>query len=194
MTHSPTSGSQDSPATTRTVIAIDIGANEIRIIVYQDDNVKILVDKQQFPTCISFGSDSPIPRIGAPAYRHSMIHPRGTLFNVLDIFDGHPLRHKSFFPPWLMEVQGELPGIHIKVPSGNCVSSIELLAMLLSRTKLDAKAALGLEPAAVVVSRPYCWGARQRQMLKGAVEIAGLELAGSFACAEISPCGAKLLT
>ncbi|KAH0476095.1 MAG: uncharacterized protein KVP18_001551 [Porospora cf. gigantea A] len=160
-----------------TAIGIDLGTTNSCVAVYDNGQARILENAEGGRTTPSFVAISDDKRlVGAGAKKEFLRNPLGTFFAT-----------KRLIGRRFLEVQKDLKDLPFKVveaPSGDAwlehqgrtYSPSQIGAMVLSKMKESAEAALGHKVSDAVITVPAYFNDAQRQATRDAGRIAGLNV------------------
>ncbi|MBW1685073.1 MAG: molecular chaperone DnaK [Deltaproteobacteria bacterium] len=165
-------------AQTEKVIGIDLGTTNSVVAVMEGGQPTVIENEEggrTTPSVVSFGEDGE-RLVGSIAKRQSVTNPEGTIYSI-----------KRFMGRRLAEVSEEVSLVPFEVVEGaedtavvkvrgNTYRPPEIAAMVLQKLKAAAKAHLGFEVSAAVITVPAYFNDAQRQATKDAGKIAGLDV------------------
>ena len=174
--------SQRAPA-----IGIDFGTSHSCVAIFKDESVEIIADEngnKTMPSYVAFTSvDSGVRLFGDEAKNKMTIDPTNT------IFDMKRLSGRTFDDPFIQSNLNRWPFSvinskinnrpRIQVKHNNQMKNFfpeELCAMILAKMKAIAEAHLKQKVTDVVISVPACFNFTQRQAIRDAGALAGMNV------------------
>src|SRR5690554_644644 len=162
------------------VIGIDLGTTNSCVAVMDGANPKVIENAEgarTTPSMVAFSKDGE-RLVGQPAKRQAVTNPEGTLFAVKRLIGRRyddPLvgKDKDLVPYHI--VKGDNGDAWVEV-EGKKYSPAEISAMILTKMKETAEAYLGETVTQAVITVPAYFNDSQRQAIKDAGKIAGLEV------------------
>lgn len=127
-------------------VGIDLGTANIRVAVFRNDKVEIILDEEgsrSMPAIISFNERCRL--IGSPARSQLSSNPRNTIFHVmrflaLKFADPEFQADSKHYPFAVLEKNGHIAVRVQYLGEVKEFAAIELLAMILSKAKENAEA------------------------------------------------------
>ncbi|KAF3794045.1 Heat shock protein 14 [Nymphaea thermarum] len=165
-------------------VGIDVGTTYSCVGVYRSNWVEIIendVGKKKTPSCIAFTDTKRL--IGEAAMNHLIMHPSNA------IFDTKRLIGRRFTDAYLQSDMNKWPFKVMKDPDANRPMIVilrkgemkqfapqEILSMLLTKMCETAEAHIGYPVKNAVISVPASFSVSQRQAMKDAATITGLNV------------------
>ncbi|ESQ46831.1 hypothetical protein EUTSA_v10028192mg, partial [Eutrema salsugineum] len=167
-----------------TLIGIDLGTAYSCVGVYKNDHVEIIANDQGnriTPSWVGFTDSESL--IGEAAKNQAAVNPERTIFDVKRLIgrkfeDKQVQKDRKLVPYQIVNKDGK-PYIQVKIKAGETkvFSPEEISAMILIKMKETAEAYLGKKITDAVVTVPAYFNDDQRQAIKNAGVIAGLNVA-----------------
>ncbi|XP_017239287.1 luminal-binding protein 5, partial [Daucus carota subsp. sativus] len=166
------------------VIGIDLGTTYTYVGVYKHKRFEIIANDQGNLSTPSWVAFTDVGRlIGEPAKNQAAINPERTIFDVKRLIgrkfeDEEVQRLKKLVPYNIVSKEGK-PCIEVKIKGEETMvfSPEEISAMILTKMKETAEAYLREKVKDVVLTVPAYFNDAQRQAMKDAGIIAGLNVA-----------------
>ncbi|XP_063702397.1 heat shock 70 kDa protein 1A-like [Culicoides brevitarsis] len=163
-------------------IGIDLGTTNSVIAVYRDGKVDILANDQgnrATPSCVAFTETERLVGEGAVHQAHN--NPKNTIYGAMRLIgrefdDPDVLRDMKNCPFAIIEEDEHLK---IRVQYKGETKKVypeEVLAAILDKMRLNAEATLGTKIKDVVITIPAYFNNLQREAMKIATDIAGLNV------------------
>ncbi len=177
------SGNTQAPATSKTVIGIDLGTTYSCVGVWQNDRVEIIASdtgNRTVPSMVSFTDTERI--IGDAAKSAAAAFPRSTVFDAKRMIgrefkDPHLQADMKHFPYDVIDDGKGRPQIVVETKDGQKkFYPEEVSAMVLQKMKAIAESYVGKTITDAVVTVPAYFNDAQRQATKDAGRIAGLNV------------------
>lgn len=177
------SGNTQAPATSKTVIGIDLGTTYSCVGVWQNDRVEIIASdtgNRTVPSMVSFTDTERI--IGDAAKSAAAAFPRSTVFDAKRMIgrefkDPHLQADMKHFPYDVIDDGKGRPQIVVETKDGQKkFYPEEISAMVLQKMKAIAESYVGKTVTDAVVTVPAYFNDAQRQATKDAGRIAGLNV------------------
>ncbi|KAJ1300939.1 hypothetical protein OPQ81_003365 [Rhizoctonia solani] len=163
-------------------IGIDLGTTYSCVGVWQNDRVEIIPNDQgnlTTPSCVSFSDTSRL--IGDAAKNHTPMNPVNTVFNTKRLigrrFDDAEVQSDIKRFPFKVEDKDGKPVIVVEYRGQTkTLTPEEISSMILLKMKETAEAHLGTPVTNAVITGPAYFNYLQRQAIKDASVIAGLNV------------------
>ena len=176
-------GHTQAPATSKTVIGIDLGTTYSCVGVWQNDRVEIIASdtgNRTVPSMVTFTDTERI--IGDAAKSAAAAFPRSTVFDAKRMIgrefkDPHLQADMKHFPYDVIDDGKGRPQIVVETKDGQKkFYPEEVSAMVLQKMKAIAESYIGKTVTDAVVTVPAYFNDAQRQATKDAGRIAGLNV------------------
>ena len=165
----------------RRIIGIDLGTSNSMIAVMKGGEPTLITTSEgrRVPSIVGFGNRGQ-RLVGMTAKRQATVNAENSIFSVKRFLgrrfeDVDPTQECA--PLSCDVVKGPKGGVRFRVPNaGRTFTPQEIAAALLNRLRQDAEAYLGSPVGEAVITVPAHFNDSQRQAVKSAGEIAGLEV------------------
>jgi len=163
-------------------IGIDLGTTYSRVGVWQNDHVEIIPDDQGNSTTPSYVAFADSRRlIGDDAKYQASMNPTNTIFDAKRLigrrFNDSEVQSDMKYWPFKVVEKSSKPYIQVKFKGETKdFTAEEISSMLLSKMKDNAEAYLGEKVSNAVITVPASFNDSQRQSIKDAGFIAGLNV------------------
>ena len=159
------------------VLGIDFGTCNCCMAVVDNGKTVIIPNAEGARTTASIVALAADGRwlVGAPAKRQAVTNPRNTIFSVKRLM-GRKYSETCATAKWLSYdiVKAPNDDTHVKI-GARAYAPQELAAIILCKLKIDAEMFLGVAVTQAVITVPSAYTDSQRQAIKEAAKIAGLD-------------------
>ncbi|CAF1491014.1 unnamed protein product [Rotaria sordida] len=166
----------------RTAIGVDLGTTYSCVAVFQNGKVEIIANEhgnRRTPSYIAFNKSGRL--IGDEAKSQVALNPNNTIFNVKRLvgrkFDDPTVQNDMKHWPFKVTSDGDKLKFQVEYKNETkLLTPIEILSMILTKMKNIAEANLGEKVSEAVITVPAYFNYSQRQAIKDAGVIAGLNV------------------
>jgi molecular chaperone DnaK len=159
------------------VLGIDFGTCNCCMAVVENGKTVVIPNAEGARTTASVVALAADGRwlVGGPAKRQAVTNPRNTIFSVKRLM-GRKYTETCDAAKWLPYDIAKAPNddAHVKI-GARAYAPQELAAIILCKLKIDAETFLGSEVTQAVITVPSAYTDSQRQSIKDAAKIAGLD-------------------
>ena len=169
------------------VIGIDLGTSHSCVAVFQNNKVEVIPNEQgnrKTPSFVSFAENEIL--VGEDAKNRGAKHSDNTIFDSKRLIgiaynQNEKLKNDSLYLPFNLvndtSSSSNLVNIEINFKQTKRTLNPEtILSMILKKMKLDAESYLKYQVSDTVISIPNHFNEQQRQLVKDACELSGLNL------------------
>ena len=164
------------------IIGIDLGATNSVIAIMESGDVTVIPNTEggrTTPSVVAFDKNGE-RLVGTTAKRQAIVNPENTFFSINRLmgrrYDDSEIRRIMKMVSYEI-VEGPHDDARVYAPVVDKIfTPQEIIAMILSKLKKDTEAYLGWPITAAVITAPASFDYSQRQALKEAGQIAGLEI------------------
>lgn len=166
----------------KTAIGIDLGTSYSCVAIYQDGDVIVIPNDQGNRTTPSYVAFTNRERlIGDAAKSQATMNPDNTIFDAKRLigrkFDDQTVQADMKYWPFRVVSESRKPKIQVEYKNETKLfTSEEISSMILKEMKEIAEAYLGKRVTEAVVAVPVYFNYSQRQAIKDAAVIAGLNV------------------
>ncbi|PKK60798.1 hsp71-like protein [Rhizophagus irregularis] len=162
-------------------VGIDLGTSYSCVGVWQNDKVEIIANDQGNRTTPSYVAFTDTILIGEAAKNQAVMNPHNTVFSVHRLigrnFNDQDVQSDMKYWPFKVINKNDKPFINVEYKGEKRdFTPVEILSMLLVKMKETAEDYLGITVKNTVITVPAYFNKSQRQAIKDAGLIAGLNV------------------